>query len=180
MATTAASTTNIFSLTKLKFNLNENNGVYQHSKAYGLQMCLEVAHAYLCLKDKAGKNVVSMRQLAKETKIGRTFVRKIVHDIEKNGVGITGLQCPPQKQPFGVGIKMLSYKDEVFLLDLCKKNACCSLQSYKNLPQMHRGMIVSKSTLHHWFRNRLKIKIKPPLISSRLKMYLVMPSTLIL
>eukprot|EP00957_Ditylum_brightwellii_P052359 3971433-Ditylum_brightwellii.AAC.1 len=68
-----------------------------------------------------------MQQLAKETKVGRTFVRKIVQDIEENGDGIAGLQRPPKRQSFGVGIKTLSYEDEVFLLDLCKKNAHRSL-----------------------------------------------------
>eukprot|EP00957_Ditylum_brightwellii_P035754 2710704-Ditylum_brightwellii.AAC.1 len=67
---------------------------------------------------------------------------------------------PPKKQSFGVGIKMLLYKDEVFLLNLHKKNACPSLQSYKNLLQIHHRMIVSKSTLHRWFHNRFPYKGK--------------------
>eukprot|EP00957_Ditylum_brightwellii_P005676 432757-Ditylum_brightwellii.AAC.1 len=98
MAPAAASSSNTYSSTELKFNLDKNN-------------------------DKAGENVVSMRQLAKKANAGRTFARKIVHNIEKNGVDISGLQRPPKKQYFGVGIKTLSYEDEVFLLDLRKKNA---------------------------------------------------------
>eukprot|EP00957_Ditylum_brightwellii_P107537 8204811-Ditylum_brightwellii.AAC.1 len=68
-----------------------------------------------------------MEQLAKKTKVRRTFARKIVHNVEKKCVGIAGLQRPPQKQSFGVGIKMLLYEDEVFLLDLHKKNVHRSL-----------------------------------------------------
>eukprot|EP00957_Ditylum_brightwellii_P204365 15338883-Ditylum_brightwellii.AAC.1 len=120
MVMAAASTSITYSSTKLQFNLNEYNGVYQHGKAYGLQKRLEVVQAYLCLKDKAGKNVVSMGQIAKETKVRRIFVRKIVQDVEKNDVGIAELQRPPKRQSFEVRIKTLLDKDEVFLLDLRK------------------------------------------------------------
>eukprot|EP00957_Ditylum_brightwellii_P020050 1513133-Ditylum_brightwellii.AAC.1 len=62
-----------------------------------------------------------MQQLTKETKVGRTFVRKVINKIDKNGVGVAGLQRPNKKQSFGVGIKTLLYEDEVFLLDLRRK-----------------------------------------------------------
>jgi len=149
---TASSTSNACSFTKTDFSLNENKGVYQNGKAYGIQKRLEVAHTYLRLKDQAGENIVSMRQLAKETKVGRTFAIKIVNEIDANGVA--GLQRPNKKKSFGVRIKALSCEDEVFLLNLRKNNARRSLQSYKNLLQIHCGTIVSKSTLHRWFHKR--------------------------
>eukprot|EP00957_Ditylum_brightwellii_P074066 5627960-Ditylum_brightwellii.AAC.1 len=74
--------------------MNENNGVYQHGKAYVIQKRLEVVHMYLHLKDLAGKKS-----------------------------SVTGLQHPKKKQSFEVWIKSLSYKDEVFLLDLHKNTA---------------------------------------------------------
>eukprot|EP00957_Ditylum_brightwellii_P119498 9117368-Ditylum_brightwellii.AAC.1 len=60
MAAPAASSSNTYPSTKLKFNSNKNNSVYQHGKGYGVQKHLEVAHTYLFLKDKAGKNAVLM------------------------------------------------------------------------------------------------------------------------
>eukprot|EP00957_Ditylum_brightwellii_P079316 6030910-Ditylum_brightwellii.AAC.1 len=64
----AASSSNTYSLTKLKFDVNKNNSAYHNGKAYGVQKHLEVMQAYLCLKDKAGKNAVLMQQLAKKAK----------------------------------------------------------------------------------------------------------------
>ena len=64
--------------------LNTNGGCYKNGSEYDTTTKVEVEVAYWSLREELGK-IPTRRVLAKEARVGRTFVRKVIKEIGDGG-----------------------------------------------------------------------------------------------
>jgi hypothetical protein len=133
---------------------NLNGGTYENGNPYSKSKRLEVLRIIGRRKNE-GKST-SSRKVAEEAKVGPTFVRKVVHDMQETGT----IKAPLHKKQsarLGPGSLSMNELDYIDLVHLLRASPQRSLRSYKReLYKITGRLDLCRSTRIFWSNRQSK------------------------
>jgi len=125
------------------YTLNSVGGAYRDGVARTFEDMIRVAEIYLEMRE-INPNV-SIRALSRAARVGKTFVTKVISEVESGALIDPRLQVKYHAQ--GAGSLTISYEDGMFLLALRAKNNQTTLKAYCRCLYWATGKLVSQNSM---------------------------------
>ena len=136
------------------YTFNSVGGAYCDGLARTFEDKIRVAAIYLEMRE-INPNVL-IRALSRAARVGKTFVTKVISEVE------SGALIDPRLQvgycAWGAGSLTISYEDGLFLLALRAKNNQTKLKVYCRCLYSATGKLVSQNSICQWFLTAMPFK----------------------
>ena len=129
-------------------------GAYRDGVARTIEDKIWVAEIYLEMRD-INPNML-IRALSRAARVGKTFVTKVISEVESGALINPRLQVIYRAQ--GAGSLTISYEDGMFLLALRAKNNQTTLKAYCRCLYSATGKLVSQNSICQWFLTAMPFK----------------------
>jgi transposase len=134
--------------------INANGGFYHPGRMYDLRTKLEVGQVYVSLFAENYPTRPSIRAVAKEAKVERTYASKVVEEFVLTGTLIDPETIKQERLDERVPTFHLSVEEEIFLLSLHTENPARPNFYYAQGLRDYYGTTVTPQFIGRWFEKR--------------------------
>ena len=139
--------------------MNSSGGNYVCGRKYGVETKHRVVTIYLEMKaDNDGNNPCHV-DVAEVAGVSKSYVMNVIRERKENGGNVLD-PSPAVKKKVDPKYRKLKGEDAIFLLALRAEDDRRYLKDYKRILAEEKGLNVSHTLIHRFFRDRFKYKGK--------------------